>query len=263
MTDSLLETQAFNQAWTMLQRELDLWAADGLKASFWWRDDDAISASSQLDQLDQLSQTFKVPVSIAVIPSRLDASLPKFLQSKDNFNVLQHGYSHTSYAAKGIKKIELGGERTLDSIAAELSIGYQILTDAFADQFVPVVVPPWNRIDPKTYEILDTVGLKGISTVRARKISHTASGLLQVNTHLDPISWRHGGGFIGSQISIALLYQHLYLRRTADRCRDEPTGLLTHHLNQNDVVWSFCKSLFKRLNEHPAVHWLSAREIWL
>lgn len=263
MTGQLLETKTFNQAWPMLQHELDLWADAGLKASFWWRDDDAVAATQQIETLDQLSQVFEVPVSIAVIPARLDASLPKFLQGRDNFTVLQHGYSHTSHAAKGVKKIELGGERSLNSITAELSAGHQILTEAFPNHFVPVLVPPWNRIESETYNRLQEVGLIGISTVRAREKSHAVPGVIQINTHLDPISWRHGRGFIGTQIAIALLHQHLYLRRTADRCRDEPTGLLTHHLDQNDVVWRFCRSLFKHLNQHPAVHWLSARQIWL
>ncbi len=267
MTGRSIETQAldqtFNKAWPMLQHELDCWTDAGLKASFWWRDDDAVSATPQLEALDELSQNFEVPVSIAVIPARINASLTAFMQGRDHFNVLQHGYSHTSYAAKGVKKIELGGERNLDSIITELSVGHQILSDAFPNHFVPVLVPPWNRIESKAYNILQAVGLTGISTVRARKKSHLVPGLLQINTHLDPISWRHGRGFIGSQIAIALLHQHLYLRRTTDRCREEPTGLLTHHLDQNDLVWSFCRNLFERLNQHPAVHWLSARQIWL
>lgn len=264
MTDRLLkETLEFNQAWPMLQQELDLWAEAGLKASFWWRDDDAISATAELDTLDKLSQAFEIPVSIAVIPARLDNNLPIFLRGRNHFTVLQHGYSHTSYAAKGVKKIELGGERSLDSIAAELTIGFKVLTHAFPDHFISTIVPPWNRIESKTYEILKEIGLTGISTVRARKASDAEPGILQVNTHLDPISWRHGRGFIGSKIAVALLHQHLYLRRTTNRCSEEPTGLLTHHLDQNDQVWNFCSCLFKRLNQHPAVHWVSARQIWL
>lgn len=246
----------------MLQRELDLWAKSGKQASFWWRDDDAVSKTPQLETLDKLSQAFNVPVSIAVIPALLDSSLPTYLKHRDHFSVLQHGFSHSSYAAKGIKKIELGGERDLDEIATEISGGYEKLNSAFPAHFIPVMVPPWNRIESRVYGTLKEIGLTGISVVRARKSSHLITGLLQVNTHLDPISWRHGRGFIGSQIAIALLHQHLYLRRTTDRCSDEPTGLLTHHLDQNEAVWQFCRSLFKHLNQHPAVHWLSARQIW-
>ena len=246
----------------MLQRELDLWTDSGKQASFWWRDDDAVSATSQLTTLDNLSQAFDVPVSIAVIPALMNESLVTFLQSRDHFSVLQHGYSHTSYAAKGVKKIELGGERELNVISTEISNGYKILSNTFPEHFVPTIVPPWNRIESRVYKVLTEIGLTGISITRARNTTYPMKGLLQVNTHLDPVRWRHSRGFIGAQNAIALLHQHLFLRRTTNRCSDEPTGLLTHHLDQNEDVWHFCHSLFNRLNQHPAVHWLSARQIW-
>lgn len=258
----MTDTIEFNSAWPILQHELDLWTDADRQASFWWRDDDAVSATPQLNRLDNLSQTFDVPVSIAVIPALLDHNLATYLHGRDHFSVLQHGYSHTSYAAKGVKKIELGGERELDMIATELSDGYKKLMTSFPDQFATVIVPPWNRIESRVYGILKGIGLTGISLVRARKMSHPTTGLLQINTHLDPINWRQGRAFIGSQLAIALLHQHLYLRRTTDRCNEEPTGLLTHHLDQNEAVWNFCRSLFKRLNQHPAVHWLSAHQMW-
>jgi hypothetical protein len=252
----------FINAWPTLQRELDMWAESGKQASFWWRDDDAVSETPQLQLLDSLCQTFDVPVSIAIIPASLEASLSKFLQHREHFSVLQHGYSHSSYAAKGAKKIELGGERSLDIIASELSVGFLRLTNALPDQFTPVIVPPWNRIESRVYDSLKGIGFTGISVEGARKVSYPVTDLLQINTHLDPINWRHGRGFIGSQTAIALLQQHLYLRRTTDRCKDEPTGLLTHHLVHNEAIWSFCRSLFKHLNQHPAAHWVSARQMW-
>jgi hypothetical protein len=258
----LNDTIAFINAWPKLQRELDLWAESGKQASFWWRDDDAISETPQLQLLDSLSQTFDIPVSIAVIPASLEASLPKFLQQRDHFSVLQHGYRHSSYAAKGVKKIELGGERPLDIIATELCDGFERLSNAIPDQFIPVIVPPWNRIEPRVYNELTDIGFTGISVAGARKVSYPVTGLLQINTHLDPINWRHGRDFIGSQIAIELLQQHLYLRRTTDRCGDEPTGLLTHHLVHTEAIWNFCQSLFKHLNQHPAAHWVSARQMW-
>ncbi len=256
------DSAEFIHAWPRLQRELDLWAESGQQASFWWRDDDAISETSPLQRLDSLSQTFDIPVSIAVIPASLKASLPKFLQQRAYFSVLQHGYSHSSYAAQGAKKIELGGERQLDIIVTELSDGYQRLASAFPDQFIPVLVPPWNRIESRVYEGLREIGLTGVSVAGARKTSYPFPDLLQINTHLDPINWRHGRGFIGSQVAIELLQQHLYLRRTTDSDSDEPTGLLTHHLVHDEAVWSFCASLFKHLNQHPAAHWVSARQMW-
>ena len=99
------------KVWQTLQRELDLWAESDATATFWWRDDDAVSESPQLHTLDALSRELNVPVAVAVVPAQLDGSLPRYLRDRDNFTVLQHGYSHTSYAARGVKKIEVVATR--------------------------------------------------------------------------------------------------------------------------------------------------------
>ena len=133
-------------AWSTLWRELDLWHRAGNTATFWWRDDDAVAETVQLHRLDALSRALAVPVSLAVIPACLDDSLPRYMQGRDNLTVLQHGYAHSSYAARGVKKIEIGGERSTQAIADELADGCRQLRQAFGGQFFPVLVPPWHRI---------------------------------------------------------------------------------------------------------------------
>jgi len=255
--------QSSIDAWTMLQRELDRWGESGKSATFWWRDDDAVEETPQLQALDKLSREMKVPVAVAVIPARLQHSLPQFLQQRDNFIVMQHGYSHSSYAATGAKKIELGGERSSDEIETELSNGRLQLGTAFGEQFIPVLVPPWNRIEPRTYSALVNAGFSGVSTMWARHSACPFKGLLQVNTHLDPINWRHDRGFIGETSAIEQIHRHLSARRLEGGDIAEPSGILTHHLIQNDEVWAFCRTLFEMLNQHPAAKWLNAREIWI
>lgn len=252
----------FINAWPRLETELDLWAESGKKASFWWRDDDAVSETSKLNLLNNISQTFDIPVSIAVIPALIESSLPKFLLQHNHFSVLQHGFSHSSYAEKGAKKIELGGERSDTSIVTELFDGFQRMKKSFPDQFIPVLVPPWNRIDPRVFQSLREIGFTGISVSGARDVEYPVANLLQINTHVDPINWRHGREFIGAELAITIIQKHLYLRRTKDKYSDEPTGLLTHHLVHNESIWSFCRSLFKHLNQHSAVHWKDARQMW-
>jgi len=254
--------QSAGDPWARLQRELDIWGESGKSATLWWRDDDAVEETPQLQELDVLSREMKIPVAIAVIPARLRNSLPLFLHARDNFIVMQHGYSHSSYAAKGAKKIELGGERSTDEIETELSSGRQQLGAAFGEQFIPVLVPPWNRIEPRIYAALVSAGFSGVSTMWARHCAHPVKGLLQVNTHLDPINWRQGRGFVGETIAVEQIYRHLSLRRLQGGDIMEPGGILTHHLSQNEQVWSFCRKLFEMLNRHPAVQWLNAREIW-
>ena len=95
-----------------------------------------------------------------------------------------------------------------------------------------------------------------------RKTAYPAPGILQVNTHLDPINWRHERGFIGESIALGQICRHLSESRLAQPDIAEPGGILTHHLIQNAEVWAFCKKLFETLNAHPAARWLNARDIW-
>lgn len=254
--------QSTIDAWAMLHHELDLWAESGKTATLWWRDDDATEETPQLHALDALSREMKIPVSVAVIPARLQRSLPQFLHARDNFIAMQHGYSHSNYAAIDAKKIELGGKRSTDEIQTELSAGRLQLAKAFGEQFIPVLVPPWNRIEPRVYSALTNAGFSGVSKMWTRESAYPLKGLLQVNTHLDPVNWRHDRGFIGENGAIEQIHRHLSARRLEGGDIAEPSGILTHHLSQNDEVWAFCRTLFKILNRHPAVRWLNAREIW-
>jgi len=246
----------------MLDQELDLWKESGKTATFWWRDDDAVEETPQLRLLDTLSREMKIPVSLAVIPSGMHRSLPGYLRQRDNFIAIQHGYGHRSYALEGMKKIELGGDRSDDDIQSDLVTGRLQLHTAFGEQFMPVLVPPWNRIERRVYPVLIGSGFSGVSSMWPRETTYPVKGLLQVNTHLDPVDWRHGRGFIGVAIAIGQIHRHLSSRRLAAEDITEPTGILTHHLVQNDEVWAFCRTLFDVLNRHPAAQWLDASEIW-
>jgi len=250
------------KALLILQQELDLWADSDKTATFWWRDDDAVEETPQLHILDALSRDMDVPVSLAVIPAGLHDSLPGFLRSRDKLVAIQHGYSHRSYALAGRKKIELGGDRSDDEIQNDLVTGRLQLDTAFGEQFIPILVPPWNRIEGRVYSTLNGAGFSGVSSMWARETAYPVKGLLQVNAHLDPVDWRHGRGFIGEAIAIEQIHRHLCARRIAGGDIAEPTGILTHHLIQNDEVWAFCRALFETLNRHPAAQWLNAREIW-
>jgi len=256
-------SQSNLKAWSILQHELDLWADSGKTATFWWRDDDAVEETPQLHLLDMLSREMKIPVSLAVIPSGLHESLPLFLHKQDNFTAIQHGYAHRSYALEGMKKIELGGDRSDDDIQSDIFKGRLQLDTAFGEQFIPVLVPPWNRIERRVYPALIGAGFSGVSSMWARETAYPVKGLLQVNAHLDPVDWRHGRGFIGETIAIEQIHRHLSSGRLAAEDVAEPTGILTHHLVQNDEVWAFCRTLFDVLKRHPAVQWFDANKIWL
>ncbi|MEM7294625.1 MAG: polysaccharide deacetylase, partial [Pseudomonadota bacterium] len=109
---------------------------------------------------------------------------------------------------------------------------------------------------------LRDAGYLGVSSMWARPQGTGDPEFMQVNTHLDPVHWPNGVGFVGRYRALGQILKHLYAKRTGRREFDEPTGLLTHHLVQDDEVWDFCEALLQTLSEHPAVQWTDARKIW-
>ena len=250
------------QAWQWLDRELERWTAAGIEASFWWRDDDASHCGERLERLLELGRAHRLPLSLAVIPARLEAGLAERLQSEPLVSVLQHGYDHSDQSAVGERKLELGGVADSENLRERLALGFEIMKRQFGKQFVPVMVPPWNRIRADAIDLLPALGFRGLSRMKARHKASPAAELLEVNTHLDPVNWRSAGGFGGTYLSIAILVQHLIARRNSYRDAAEPTGILSHHLAQNEATWTFIDELLRRLASNPAVRFVSADTIW-
>ncbi len=106
---------------------------------FWWRDDDAISQSHQLDLLIAL----EIPIKLAVIPDKVEAAF----ELPTHFKVWQHGFSHTNHGTH--KKCEISDEVDQATLIENLKNGQQKLRDFFPNHFENTFVPPWNRMDPK------------------------------------------------------------------------------------------------------------------
>ncbi len=244
-------------SWDDLEHELDLWAASGRRATFWWRDDDAVSQTPALERLLALARAQDVPLSLAVIPRGADAKLSHLLREQ-SVTVLQHGYAHENHAGPDGKKCELGGDRPLSRTLDELHQGQDRLVRLFGDRFLTILVPPWNRIDPAVTVELAALGFFGLSRYTPRKGTHAASGLLEVNTHVDPIAWRRDRSFLGTGPAIDLVIAHLRGRRNGEVDPGEPTGLLTHHRDHDEPCWRFLGKLLERTAAHPASAWLGA-----
>ena len=127
------------------------------------------------------------------------------------------------------------------------------LRAVFADQLVPLFVPPWNRIDARFLPVLEAVGYGGISTYGARKSVTPAAGLVQINTHVDPIFWRGHRGLVDPETLIAGLTRTLQARRAEEIDRTEPLGLLTHHLVRTEEVWNFTHDVLLVLLDGGAI----------
>ncbi|MEP4378123.1 MAG: polysaccharide deacetylase family protein [Alphaproteobacteria bacterium] len=254
-----------DSAWGALMGELDSWAGDGLTASFWWRDDDAADHTPALDRLLEQRAQLDIPLALAVIPANATGGLRDRLADETGISVLQHGYSHKDFNAGEGRKIELDDSRPAEYVVADLAMGGQAL-EKFASR-LPVLVPPWNRIAPHIVPFLPEIGIRGLSTIGARKREAPVRGLRQSNVHLDVIDW-HGKrtgmarGFMGADNIIDDTLKHLTARRTGDADTNEPTGLMTHHADMNDDMHAFVGEFVNRTRAHPAVVWQSPAEVF-
>ena len=62
----------------------------------------------------------------------------------------------------------------------------------------------------------------------------------------------------GKSAALGGLVGHLQARRLGAVCADEPTGILTHHLVQDEATDAFLDRLVAVTDAHPAARWLDA-----
>lgn len=243
--------------WQGLEDELDAWAGAGRVASLWWRDDDATGDSLALRRLLNLVGGMRIPLGLAVIPAEVRGDLADALALSPETTVLQHGWSHANRSRPPARKSELAAGRPWREVMAELTRGRDRLAALFADRFLPVMVPPWNRIDAGLVPHLPASGFMGLSTCKARGAAEPAPGLRQVNCHADPVDWRGGRGFAGAESVLRALVGHLGARRAGLVDAAEPTGILTHHQVHDEPAWAFLATLAERVCRHRASRWIS------
>lgn len=238
-------------AWSALFAELDRWAAAGKRLDLWLRDDDATVPSDQLDRLAALSERFAIPVLLASIPLLAQETLATRLETAPLLRPCQHGTWHHNHAPAGEKNSEFGLHRPLPDILAEIAAGQKRLQELFGSAFVPVFVPPWNRIHPNVAAELPSLGFTGLSCFRNFAIG-SASGPRLVNTDLDLIDWH--GGRVGRQPGdlLAEMVETLAIRRMSPE-PNQLFGLLLHHHDHDSVAWDVLTNLLARLSGHAVV----------
>jgi peptidoglycan/xylan/chitin deacetylase (PgdA/CDA1 family) len=246
--------------WQPLAEELDRWAEAGRVATFWWRDDDAATATPALDRLMVMRRALGAPVAIAAVPARADATLRDALAAEQGWDILQHGWAHENHAPEGESKAELGPHRPPAEIAAELVKGWLALADLFGARLLPALVPPWNRIGAAPVATLPALGYAALSTFAPRDAREAAPGLVVVNTHVDIVDWPGTRAFCGDATAVEAACAHLRARREGEADAAEPTGLLTHHLAHDNGCWDFIGRFVSETADHRAAKWLSAAE---
>jgi len=244
--------------WSDLANELDAWHREGRRAHFWWRDDDATRITPPLLQLLELSVRHDTPVALAVIPRDAEEGLRQHLLECPLATVLQHGWSHENHAPAGGRQEEFGVHRSLPEMLSELAEGWRHIQRFSRAE--PVLVAPWNRLDPHLLPHLPSVGLCAVSTLGPRPTAVPAPGVRQTNVHVDLIDWQETLGFRGDGPVLDQILAHLRARRSGQADHDEPTGVMSHHSFHDSGCWAFLNELLAATRTHPAVRWLAARE---
>jgi hypothetical protein len=234
-----------------LRRELDRWTEADMRLPIWWRDDDAVRPTPELDRLARLSRGAGLPVYLAVIPRDCDPALADYIVDAGCFVPVQHGWSHISYAPQGMKNAEFGAHRPVDVMRDDLRRGRDRMAELFNGATLPMFVPPGNRISPEMVATLPAEGFRTLSTYKPRKAARPAPGLTQNNTHLDPINWRGDRDLVPPEQLERHIVRQLKDRREGRADNAEAYGLLTHHLVHSEAVWDWTAAFLVLLAEAP------------
>lgn len=223
--------------------------------TLWWRDDDAGRDDPRLARLLDLARGMAAPVALAVVPAWLEPACAARIAGCPEAAILQHGHAHENHAAAGRKKIELGGAVDRTTLSARLVEGRNTLAAVLGRRFLPVLVPPWNRIDPDLLPRLAGMGWVGLSTFGPVPAA-VPQGLRQVNAHLDLIRWREG------RRPLTLGEAAAELARLVRAGPDRPVGLLSHHLCCDDEAFRTLDRLLRVVQDHPRTRLATAAELF-
>jgi len=246
--------------WGVLDAELKHWTKANRVATLWWRDDDACTPTTELTRLLQLSQSQSVPLGLAVIPANAEPTLLDGLRPTARLAVLQHGFAHANHARADEKKTEYGASRPLSVMSDEIAEGAGRLRSLFGERFLRLFVPPWNRLWHELVPELPSLGFVGLSVFGPRPSALAAPGVKQVNTHVDLIDWTGGRGFKGTARVAEEIAAHLSARRRSAADPNEPTGILSHHRNHDEVCWRCLEALFTRTRGRENIRWVTPAE---
>jgi hypothetical protein len=244
------------ELWRPLQDELAHWRGAGRTADLWLRDDDAVEPSPALDRLIGLTRKFNVPVALAIIPSRTGPALAMRLDGERHIHPLVHGWSHANHAPASEKKQELGHHRPRDAVLGDLAMGFARLSELYGSRLVPMLVPPWNRIDVSLLDDLPALGFACLSAFGHELASRP--GLTVANTHIDIVDSRAGNACRDHGVLVASLAKEL---AEAHAHGGRAVGILSHHLVSDEEAFRFLRDLFTIAAQSGAVRWRSPEEI--
>jgi hypothetical protein len=265
-----------------LYRELDLWPHQGAVARFWWRDDDAHVDNDPFKRLIELTDAAGAPIVLAVSPGILNEAFVAKLNETRNARIAAHGYRHVNHS-KGGQAGEYSDDRPIDVMIAEIEKSAALFASMFPSHGLSMFVPPWHRFDPRLNPYLARAGFKILSMhesapIRALQVLAAKIPQLRMAIPRSAAKPMVENGIERSDIAInlikvgpdhqgtanPLLIDHvigaLRLRRHGIMAADRPIGLMTHHLQHDELAWQKLSELVAAISEHPAANFIAAEE---
>src|SRR5262245_43861338 len=112
-------------AYAQLRAELDAWAAEGLTARLWWRDDDAVTLTPQLRRLFEVASEAAAVIALGVVPEQADGSLIE-VAATGSCCIWQHGWGHHFHSSG-----EFGEERPVELMVSDAQRGKEAIDRLF------------------------------------------------------------------------------------------------------------------------------------
>jgi hypothetical protein len=239
-------------SWHALKIKIEQLFQENNPPQFWLRDDDAFKDNPKIRSMIEIVTEFEIPLSVSIVPAKLEPTLISLLKGNPLITILQHGYRHINHGKGSGLSGEFQNHRALEIMVEELKNGRKILKESFGDQFYPVFVPPWNQISDAVISKLTDLGFCGVSRFGEETRNYNCS---IINCQLDLLKWKPEPHFIGEEKSLNILLEAL------ENNNSPSIGILTHHLDHKPELIEFLRTLFFFTRENN-IPWRSVKSIF-
>lgn len=241
-----------------LVAELELCRADGTALALWWRNDDVTVLNDDLERLLLIPQDLDITIDLAVIPAKAESALARELTASRTCDVMQHGLWHLNHSPQGCPKSEFGAVRDQVCRLEELAYGFEILSDLFGATLLPILAPPWNRIDDALIARLPGIGLQCLSRYSTKVQPPGRSSPLVLDVQIDLYDWDRSKSLDLQQMMLVLAERIRQNRHLSDAGL-LTIGVLTHHEMHDATFARDLEELIRFVLAFPEVSWASAR----
>ena len=221
----------------------------------YFRADDVAVPGKQFERMMQLFSSYRVPLSLAVVPAwlthrRWDTIQSRALRSSALWCWHQHGWRHVNHETGG-RKQEFGPARRFPAIKNDLLKGRRHLENILGNQFYPVFTPPWNRCNSNTLKILKQYQYVAVSRDCGAQPSASAA-LPDYCMHIDLHTRKAPDPVAGWD----RLFKALKKDISAGRC-----GIMLHHQKMNTAAFDFLEVLLKTLKKCKKIQLVNFKDL--